>query len=129
MNEEKIISEKNVKQNVTILIGSAILVAILVIVPFVFPKVLITILRGFTGWSTFAVLFVSLIAYCGLTKECKLLRFFTIPMLTILTSGYFLYLIFGLEAYKFACSALVFDVGTALVGINIIARLWTKLRS
>ena len=121
--------KKYITQNIEILVGSFMITGGIVLIPFVLSASIITILRGFTGWSTFFLLFTSLVAYLVTSSENMLLRLTTIGMLSVLTVGYFLYLVFGLEAYRFACSALIFDFGTALVAFNILVRLWQPVRT
>jgi len=114
------VHKREILINIHILVISLCVAAILVAVPLVSPIYLTHLLRGCTGWATFGLLAICWLC-CIVTLGGELRnRIFAISALTLLTCGYFLYLAFGLEAYKFASSALVFDFGTALVPLGIL---------
>lgn len=114
---------KEVIQNTEITIVSLAILVGAVLIGLFAPIHFTNVFRSWTGWTTFDLLGLATIAYIAICKEKILYRIITIPMLIILFGGYFLYLWFGLEAYKFAASALVFDIGTSLIAINVIVRL------
>ena len=122
-------SKKAIIQNIEIMVISCAVVIMGVVAPFVLSAHFTTVLRGCTGWATFSLLGAGLVSYIILSTERLLYRSLTIGALSILSAAYFLYLVFGLEAYRFASSALIFDAGTVLVPLNIGVRLWTSLNA
>ncbi len=119
----------NTPTKLLIVLNATFFGAILLLIGLFAPEPISTSLGGATGWATMILVLGAVIGIVLSNKEINknefaisfLSGFFMLTGLTLLFWGYFLYIIFQLEAYNFAASSLIFDFGTSCLAISILS--------